>query len=32
MKHLLCLLLTACGLAVPCLANHDSDRWPVREQ
>lgn len=32
MRDLLCLLLTACGLAAPCLANHDSDRWPVRDQ
>ncbi len=34
MKDLLCLMLTACGLAAPCLASHDhdSDRWPVRHQ
>jgi hypothetical protein len=32
MKAALTLMLTACGLAVPCLANHDDSRWPVREQ
>ena len=28
----LCLMLAACGLAGPCLAGHDSSRWPVRDR
>jgi len=32
LKDSICLMLAACGLAAPCLANHDSDRWPVRHQ
>lgn len=32
MKLLTCLMLLACGAAVPCLANSHEDNWPVREK
>ncbi len=32
MKFIVCLALTASGLAALCLASSKSDRWSVREQ
>ncbi len=32
MKQVICFMLMACGLAVPCLAGSHPDSWPVREQ